>query len=235
MMRQLKGLWYFYTVDARYPLTIFWSILLGTLIVSIGLHYIILQVGEGKMGFFLPIAIYIFCAIYGFQFAKKGIPFSIKLGATRKNIFVSLGVFFLGLSIFQAVVVNTVQSIAVMVGEVLGINDEALQFIHPAQLLSDNWLTRVVIDAAVAFFLLSFLYVLGLLFYRYGLLGGGIVLGVLVVTIIFGVTQDFIIDFFSYIIESFSMILFYDILFVGIVLYGLSWLLVRKITVNMAR
>lgn len=235
MMRQLKGLWYFYTVDARYPLTIFWSILVGTLIISVGVHYILLQVAEGKMAFFLPIAIYIFCAIYGFQIAKKGIPFSIKLGATRKNIFVSLGIFFLGLALFQAAIANTIQSILVMGDDILKINDETFQLIHLAQFLSDNWFTRVVIDTAVAFFLLSIMYVIGLLFYKYGLLGGGIVMGLLVVTMVFGLAQGFIVDFFTYMVESFSMVFFYDVLFAGIVLYGLSWFLVRRITVNIAR
>lgn len=233
MGRQLKGLLYFYIADAKHSLVIFWSILLGTLVISIVGAYLLFNVGEGQMAYALSIAIYIFCSIFGFISAKQGVPFSIKLGATRKNMFISMGIFFLGLAIVQAILASTIQAIVLTGANKFGI--DTFQFIHPAQLLTDNWLTRVIIDTTVMFFLLSFMFLIGLLFYKYGLLGSGIVLGLMLVTLLFGLAQGFLIDFMIDIAQSFSIVFFYEILLIAMVLYGISWLLLRKITIHAAR
>ncbi|MEN1970203.1 hypothetical protein WMZ97_19300 [Lentibacillus sp. N15] len=233
MSRQIKGLLYFYITDAKHSLMVFWSILFGTLVISIVGAYLLLNVAEGQMNFGLSIAAYIYCGIYGFISAKHGTPFSIKLGATRKNMFVSTGIFLMGLAIVQAVLVSTVQTVVVAGAKIVGI--DTFQFIHPAQLLTDNWVTRFVIDTAMMFFLLSLLYLIGLLFYKYGLLGSGIVLGILAVILLFGVAKGWVINFFIDIATSFSITFFYEILLIGIVIYGVSWLLIRKITTTIAR
>ncbi|MBT2217720.1 hypothetical protein KK120_18065 [Virgibacillus dakarensis] len=233
MGRQLKGLLYFYATDARYSLLIFWSILLSTLLVSIVGAYFLLNVENGQMTFALSMAIYIYCGITGFIQAKHGIPFSIKMGSTRKNIFAGMGLFFLGLALAKSVLANTIHSVILFGTDKMGIS--SYQLIHPAQLLTDTWLTRVIIDATVMFFLLSFMFLLGLLFYKYGLLGGGVVVGTLAIILLFGLAQGWIADFFIDIFQSFDMTFFYEVFAVGIVLYVVTWIMLRRITTEAAR
>ncbi|WP_269410095.1 hypothetical protein [Lentibacillus daqui] len=57
----------------------------------------------------------------------------------------------------------------------------------------------------------------------------------MVVILLFGLAQGFLIDFIIAIAQSFSIVFFYEILLIAIVLYGISWLLLRKITIHAAR
>lgn len=89
MGRQIKGLLYFYMADARHSITIFWTILMSTLVITLTIYYFLKDVDGGFITLSLSVPIYIFCAILGFLTVKESIPFSLKVGATRKNIFVS--------------------------------------------------------------------------------------------------------------------------------------------------
>lgn len=226
MVKQLKGLLYFFITDIRYNFIIFWSILLSTMSVSLIAAYLLIQVGETKMIFVLSAAIYIFCGFIGFFTAKGQIPFAIKIGATRKNLFISLGVFFLGLSIVKAILSNTVQLIMEKIFHV-----KTIVFMHPAQLLTDSWMTRITVDAMVMFCILAFTLLLGLLFYKYGLLGGGSVVGIVVIVLLLGTAQGWLIDFLVDTFQSMSIAFFYQILLMGIIFYGISWILLRKIAI----
>src|SRR5699024_6530799 len=46
MIRQMKGLMYYYVTDSKRPLTIFWSILLSTLIAAVLLAYFFLKTDD---------------------------------------------------------------------------------------------------------------------------------------------------------------------------------------------
>lgn len=230
MNRQIKGLLYFFIADARRSFLIFWGILLGTLLVTIFGTYFLLNVEEVTMHFGLSFAIYIFCAIFAFVSAKESIPFAIKMGATRKNFFISLGIFFVGLSVLKSILANTIHSLVLTITKQLSF--KSFNLIHLAQLLEDKWLTRVIIDAACMFFVLVVMFGIGLLFYKYGLAGGGGFVAIVLVFLLVGVAEGFIADFFINIAESFDLVFFYQVAGVGLLLYGFTWLLVRKVTIK---
>ncbi|RDW20861.1 hypothetical protein CWR48_04450 [Oceanobacillus arenosus] len=233
MTRQVKGLLYFYITDIRFSLTIFWTILLSTLVVTITIAYFLLGDGNTEFYFAFPFAIYVYAGISGFLMVKESVPFSLKLGATRKNIFISLGLFFIGLALFNAILANTLQSIIVkLIG---GTEIYTINLFHPAQLLGDTWLNRVVIDTSFLFFLFSLLFVIGLLFYKYGLLGGGVVVGALAVILLLGLTQGWIIDFMTNVFADVELTFFYQMLGVGVLIYCISFLLLRRITTIKAK
>ncbi|WP_404451447.1 hypothetical protein LG329_14025 [Virgibacillus necropolis] len=236
MNRQIKGLLYFFTADSRRSFLIFWGILLGSLVGTLLLTtgaYIFLNGVEVNMRFALSFAIYIYCAIFAFVTVKESIPFSIKMGATRKNFFISLGIFFIGLSVLKSILANTIHSIVLTITNQLLLFE--FDFIHLAQLINDTWLTRVIIDATCMFFILSAMFGIGLLFYKYGLAGGGGFIALVIVFLLVGVAADFITEFFVNIVESFDLIFFYQLAAVGLLLYGLTWLLVRKVTIVKSR
>ena len=228
MKRQIKGLLYTYITDAKHSLSIFWTILLSTLFITLMIAYFLPNADNTKMYFVLSFPIYIYCSIFGFIAVKESIPFSIKVGATRKNIFLSIGIFFIILAFLKAVLTSTLQTILETITETFGI--KTYQLMHPAELLSNTWLTRVIIDASVMFFLLSIMFLIGLVFYRYGLLGGGSGVGIFVIILLLGFAQGWLTDFFMNLYQSFDLTFFYEVLLVGIVLYGITWFMLRKIT-----
>lgn len=159
---------------------------------------------------------------------KESISFSIKMGATRKNLFVSVALLFLGISILQSIFANTLHSLVMWFTEQLSIT--AFNFFHFSLLLTDTWMSRVIIDVTVMFFLLSFMYVVGLIFYRTGLIGGGSVAGVFLIILMVGEAQGWLTDFIIELIQSIDITLFYQLFVAGLIVYGLSWLFARTIT-----
>ncbi|SET71795.1 hypothetical protein SAMN05216389_12266 [Oceanobacillus limi] len=229
MGRQIRGLLYFYMTDIRYSLMIFWSILFGILVVSLSFSYFLLGVDDGMMAFGFPFATYFYCIFLGFITVKEGIPFSLKMGATRKNIFISIGVFFFLIALVKALVSNTLHLVTYLFKETAGIH--TFHLLHPAQFMEDTWLNRVVIDTSVMFFLLVFTFVLGLLFYKFGMVGAGSVTALLVVALLLGIAQGWAVEFIVNLFADVDILFFLQVLAVGILGYLLTFVLVRRITI----
>ncbi|WP_067728735.1 hypothetical protein [Oceanobacillus damuensis] len=228
MGRQLKGLLYFFVTDILYSLRIFWLILLSILVVSLTISYFLLNVENGAYYFGFSFPIYIYCAILGFLTVRESIPFSLKMGAVRKNLFISIGLFFLGLAIVKAVIANSIHSLTLAFTNRAGIHP--FEFMHPAQLLEDTWLNRVIIDTAIMFFMFAVMFIVGLLFYKYGLVGGGSVVGLSAVLLLVGIAQGWVMDYIIELYSSIDMMFFTQMLAGGIIIYCISFLFLRKIT-----
>ncbi|MFD2212058.1 hypothetical protein ACFSMW_20325 [Virgibacillus halophilus] len=229
MGRQIKGLLYFFITDSIKALTIFWGILTGTIIISTIIAFAIVDVADTKMIFAIPAVLYIFCAIYGFKVAANLIPFSIRMGATRKNIFISLGIFFLGLAIFKAILGSTIQTAFTYLNRAFGIDTYA--FLHPAQLLSDTWLTRVAIDTSMMFCILSVLFLLGFIYYRYGLFAGGTIPAIMFIVLLLGISKGWILDYLVHLSNTLTLGYFFGVFAIGVLIYMISWFMTRNVTV----
>src|SRR5690554_5952307 len=123
MGRQMKGLLYFYFADIRHSLTVFWTILMSIVVVTLIITYFLSNIEGGFMTLSITGPMYIFCGIVGFLAVKDFIPFSIKRGATRKNIYFSLAIFFLGLSLVKSVVGSILQLIVEYINMKAGIGN----------------------------------------------------------------------------------------------------------------
>lgn len=229
MGRQIKGLLYFFVTDIRHSLLIFWTILLSILIVSFAFAIFLTSVEDGFMTFSLTAPIYVYCAILGFLTVKESMPFSIKMGATRKNLFVSLGIFFFAISFIMSVAASVLQEIVNGIAKLTGI--DTFSFLHLAYFLENTWYTRIIVDISITFLFLTFMFVIGLLFFKYGLAGGGGFLGVLVVLLLISIAKGWIIDFFIDLFSTINLALFYQIFGIGLLIYGVSFLLLRRITI----
>ena len=228
-MRQMKGLLYFYFADIRHSLKVFWTILMCIVMVTLTITYFLSNIEGGFMTLSITGPMYIYCGILGFLVVKEFIPFSIKRGATRKNIYFSLAIFFLGLSLAKSVVGSMLQVIVEYINMKAGI--ENFTFLHLAYFTTDTWYYRIMIDTSIMFFAFSIMFVIGLLFYRYGLVGGGIFVGLLIITALTGSFQGWLIDFFVNIFTDFDHIFYLQLFGIGIVIYALSMLLLRRITI----
>ncbi|GAA0442534.1 hypothetical protein PD280_00190 [Virgibacillus salarius] len=232
-MNQLKGLLYFFLVDIRHSMMIFWTILLSILVVCIAFGFYLDAIDGGMMTFSLTAPIYIYCSILAFNVVKEFIPFSIKLGATRKNIFISIGIFFFLLAITKAVVASILQEAISFFTKVIGIED--FYFLHLAYFVNDTWYIRIGMDVMLIFFLMSLMFMLGLVFYRHGFLGGGISLGVAAVVLLFGIAQGWLIDFIVDLVVHINMVFFLQLFAVGLLLYLASFAFLKQITIIKVR
>ncbi|SFB16707.1 hypothetical protein SAMN04488072_108175 [Lentibacillus halodurans] len=230
MGRQIKGLLYFFGADIRHSLTIFWTILLGILVVSLAFTYFLSGIDDDDALFTLSLTgpMYVYCAILGFLTVKESVPFSIKMGATRKNLFVSVGIFFLALSFAMSVAASILQELVMSLLNVSGI--DLFMFLHPAYFLDDTWYTRILIDMSIMFFFLSVMFIIGLIFYKYGLAGGGSFLGVLLIVCLIGIAQGWLIDFLFELVADIDLGFFYQLFGIGVVIYAISFLFLRRIT-----
>ncbi|MYL58512.1 hypothetical protein GLW20_13480 [Virgibacillus halodenitrificans] len=229
MKKQLKGLLYFYVTDFRYSMTIFWTILLSILVLTMAVAYLLLSIENGMMTFSLTAPIYIYCAILGFLSVKEAIPFSIKMGATRRNLFISFGIFFLSISLLFSTIASILQEAVSYINSIIGMDN--FHFLHLAYFLEDTWYSRIVIDTSIMFLLFSVMFMIGLLFYKYGLAGGGSVLGVLMVMLLLGIAKGWIFDFFKEIYATFNLVYFFQLLGIAFVIYLFTYIFIRRITI----
>ncbi|WP_121615700.1 hypothetical protein [Virgibacillus halodenitrificans] len=229
MKKQLKGLLYFYVSDFRYSMAIFWTILLSILVLTMAVAYFLLSIENGMMAFSLTAPIYIYCAILGYLSVKEAIPFSIKMGATRRNLFISFGIFFLSLSLLFSTIASILQEAVSYINGIVGMDN--FHFLHLAYFLEDTWYSRIVIDTSIMFFLFSVMFMIGLLFYKFGLAGGGSVLGILMVMLLLGIAKGWVFDFFKEIYATIDITYFLQLIGIAFVIYLLTYIFIRRITI----
>lgn len=237
MVTQLKGSLYYLFSSLRFSLLVFWSILGGVLVISFITD---LLMTNSRFSFNLSFPTYIFAAIFGFWMIKNVIPFLIKMGATRKAIFLSIGIFGIVLSVLNAMLSNTASKIIAVLYSTNSLNhsitltvDGNEQFFnHIGDFLGDNsWLTRVVIDSSISFFFFGCLFVGGLIFYKYGVVGGMIFFALGFIAMIYAGHAGVLETFVKAIFTNFSIVFFYQLFAVGIVVYLLSFLFIRRLTI----
>ncbi|MDY0407536.1 hypothetical protein ACFFIS_10785 [Virgibacillus soli] len=228
MSRQIKGLLYFYTIDAIRSILIFWIILLSTLSISVLIAYFI-DDPEIVMYFVLSFPAYIFCGIFGFLMVKQSIPFAIKMGVTRKSLFISSGIFILLLSVMKAVLTSSLHGLSIYIQNRFSI--QSVDFAHPAVMLADTWINRFIIDLACMLFIFTLLYVFGLVFYRFGLIGGGSLLSIILIAFLYSFAKGWVADYIMTQYSTLTVLYFFQIVGVAIIIYGLSWVFVRNITI----
>lgn len=230
MSRQIKGLLYFFTVHIRRPFFIFWGLVLGFLVLNFIIASLFITGTNGEMVMSLSFAVYIYSAFFSFHLVKQAIPFVLKMGATRKNLFFGLSMFLIGLAVLQAIIANVIQSLCNLIVEQFSI--DGVGFMSFAKLLDNRWITGFTIDATIIFFIMSVMIMLGLLFYKYGLTGGGGIIALVLIIVIFGFAEGFLKDFVMNIFQSFNLVFFFELAGIGVLLYLLSWIFIRRITIE---
>lgn len=238
MKRQLQGILYYLVTDIRYAFTIFWIIIGAFLSLTIILDLVIGSDGT-SIHFNFAFPIYIFASVVGFITVKSTMTYLIKMGATRKMIYVAAVIYFIALAFVNALIANGLDFFLkrVLKSEIgSGIffieGEETFQFKHIADFLGENnYLYQIVVDTSISFFFLTIYFIIGLIFYRYGLIGGFGFVGIIIFTIIIGLANGWIIDFFVGIFSDFSIVFFYQLVLVGFVIYLLSYLLLRRLTI----
>lgn len=238
MGRQLQGILYYLVMNVRHAFTIFWIILSVFFLLTLVIHFM-LGVEGATIHFNFSFPIYIFATAIGFFIVKNTLPYLIKMGATRKLIFLGVVIYFIGFALVNSLIANVLAFLLRIItkSEVGGIfvytdGELSTQFNHIADFLEkDNFLYQVIVDTSLLFFFIVAFFIIGLLFYRYGLLGGFTFVGIIIFTIIFGIANGWLVDFFIDIFSDFSIVFFYQLSLVGFGIYLLSFLLLRRFTI----
>ncbi|MGD6796376.1 hypothetical protein [Metabacillus indicus] len=223
MIRQCRGILLFEVLDIRNSLTIFWSILIACMALSYGIQ---LSTG-GNLTVSSGMAVYIFSSIAGFLTVKETYPFSIKMGATRRNYYVTTSLFLLMLALFMAAS-HTVLIMVLEAMEAFGPGELKLFYLSMILESEFPYLTNFYVDTAICFFLQAMFFVLGSIFYRFGLLGGYAAIGLAAVLLFIPAVRDeFIAVIFKFGGEQ-ALAYHGGLMGVGALLLVLGWFILIK-------
>ncbi|WP_112179941.1 MULTISPECIES: hypothetical protein [Paraliobacillus] len=235
MKRQLKAMLYFFITDMRYSYSIFWSVLGSIILLSLVVTYLLNNFEETVMYLAISIAVYVYAAILGFITVKESLSFSIKMGGTRKNYFASIGLYFIGFSIVTAFIESTLHLVTVTSTKLFSISE--FNLIHPAALLGEDgsFIYRFAIDAIIIFLCVTLFFLIGLIFYKYNLVVGLSLIGLIILTIVGAAARGTLLDLIEKLVLEPSFSYFLVTLGISLIIYLLSWPLLYNITVKSAR
>src|SRR5699024_3181380 len=134
------------------------------------------------------------------------------------------------LVIFNSVVANTIRTIVnTFYGKttsgviVLSVEDETsasseeFSFSHFVDFFGENtWLNRFIVDTSISFFFIAVMFLIGLIFYRYHLIGGFSFLAIGLFILIFAIAKGWVWDFLVNVYTDFSIVFFYQMFVTGI-------------------
>ncbi|WP_040978955.1 hypothetical protein [Oceanobacillus jeddahense] len=229
MNNQIKGMFYAYSTEVIRTAKIFLSIFTGMIIISAIICYLLLGVDEFKMYFAIPFGTYFNVGVVGVLLVKNSVPFGLKMGATRKNMYLMHLYFIVAYSFIMAFLGSTLQQVTEWLFQAVGVTNYI--YVHPAMLLTDNWAMRIVVDTFVMIFIMALLYLIGLIFYRTGLIGAGSLLGVLLVVVLYGVFEGWLIQAAVDLFSNVTLMTFVTIFLIGLMFYLISFPFMRKITI----
>lgn len=239
MGRELQGVLYYYMTNVRHAFLIFWLVIVAIFILSIVLDALV--GGENMtIHFNLSFPIYIFAAALGFIVVKSTLPYLIKMGATRKIIYIGTVIFFIVFSSINALLANALNWLLRKLtkseiggGFIYTNGEQTTTFNHIADFLErDNFLYQIIVDLSLSFFFITVFFIIGLMFYRFGLLGGFLFVGVIAFTFIYGMADGWLAEFFIDIFSDFTIAFFYQLALVGFGVYLLSFFLLRRYTLQ---
>lgn len=237
MAKELKASLYMIYSNYFYSLLTFWAILVGIIGISIAFAYI----NPGSESFFtLSAPLYFYGPIVGAMIVTSIIPYLIKLGVTRFSSFLAIGIFGFLVTIVNSFVVQVILQVLRLLfteektGRFIFGQESMLEINHLGETLTDNlWWTQMVIDSTLAFFFLSLAFFISLIFYRFGKLGGFLFLAVIGAIFIYGMSNEgFLFRFFEAIFTSFSFHYFYYLFGIGLGIFGLSYLILHRLTIK---
>ncbi|MGV2619638.1 UNVERIFIED_CONTAM: hypothetical protein N8J90_00565 [Halobacillus marinus] len=232
MLRDLKGIFYYLLIDYRFSFLVFWSILTATLV---GFTLLSILVPDSSMIVFTSPIVFVFCIISGLNMTKETFPFCVKMGTTRTRYL--LGTF--AFSLFFSLVLSMVH-LGIVRGFRAVLDAEKISSIRHYSLMDmldvqAAWYNEIWVLGLLFFLFISIGFLLGSVFYRYGLIGGFSGVAVFGVLMMLPVTKDYL---FSEVFRLQGMTLHVDFLLLlaaALLTFVPSWMVLRKASTTAAR
>lgn len=176
-MNVLKGSFYVFFQSYKKQNIIFWCILFSIVFLSFFLDSFF-----GKYISFaitISIPVYIFYSTMATKVLNKTMPYFLKLGLSRRQYVLYLGLFFLAWSIIGAFIIACTHEIITFFSKLLDVKD--IIIIHPILLFdtSQPFMLIIVLDFVLLLFCLISGLLLNVVFYRLGTIGGYSFIGIL--------------------------------------------------------
>lgn len=241
-MREMKSILYFLTVNIRFTFIVFWTILTSIYGLAI-LFNVFMEMDDVLFQPYIPI--YIFSMVIGMWTVKNALPYLLKMGITRKMMYGTIWLYFILFAIVNTLLAHVFTVISNLLGkhQTGGLftfsiynGDEAevtFDFNHIAQfMVNDSWMNQIIVDVIICFVALTFMFIVGLVFHQYGLIGGFSFIGLLFASLMIIIATDRITDIIVYIYNHYTMRLYYQIWLGSAIVYLLSYLILRRFTLK---
>ncbi|WP_341302027.1 hypothetical protein MHB44_06415 [Lysinibacillus sp. FSL H8-0500] len=231
-MSTVKGSFYVLFQSYKKHNIIFWSILFSIILLSFFLDAFFGQYVSFAMTISIPV--YIFYSSMAAKFLTKTLPYFLKLGLSRQQYMLNIGLFFISWSLMGAFVIACVHQIVVYVSSLYSIKD--IIIIHPTLFfdVSPSFLQMMALDTVLLLFCLSSGLLLNVVFYRLGIVGGYSFLGLLALIPIVMIIFDWYSPLFNFLSKSSAAVLIGGLLIWSIILYLTITASMRKVSVNPA-
>lgn len=237
MMQEMKATLYMLYANYKLSLLSFWAILLGILTILLLSTYLI---GASKSEFTLSAPMYFYTPIVAAMVITGVLPFMIKHGVTRFPLFLSLGLFLLVVSVLNAIFVQVIHKglelFLNMENKVVQLKsgESTFSLNHIGDMLAHkHFLTEMTIDISVSMLLSMLVFLIAIIFYRYGKMIASSMLAIVGILFVLDMTnQGAVYQFFEYVVTHFNFNYFYYIFGVSILVYLFSYLFLYNITLK---
>jgi len=232
MLKDMKAILYYFTLDYRFTFIVFWGILVSTLV---GFTFISSLFEESSVIVFTGPIAFIFCAICGLNMTKETFPFCIKMGITRNQYIMSAGIFMVlfstVMSFMHLLIKNNFEGVLSTFG-IDGIRHYSmLQFLSvPETWFNELWVLGIL---NVVFLTIGFL--VGTIFYRYGLIGGFGSVALLFFVIVLPATRDVLFEGLVEMSDGQASVHFGLVLLIAFIAFIPNWTFLRRASTIAAR
>ncbi|MEK8197109.1 hypothetical protein [Lysinibacillus sp. FSL M8-0134] len=230
-MNTMKGSFYILFQNFKKHNIIFWSILFLIVLLSFFLDAFFGQYISFAITISIPV--YIFYSSMAAKLLNRTLPYFLKLGLSRQQYMVNVGLFFISWSLVGALIIASAQNIITYVSTLLNIKNNII-IIHPL-LIFDNtysFLQTAAFDSVLLLFCLNSGLLLNVTFYRLGILGGYSLIGLLALVPILMVVFEWFTPLFELLANSSLSAILGSIFILSILLYLVISTSMRKVSVN---
>lgn len=235
-MQDMKALGNFLYVSLRRPVLVFWLFVLALYFLSFAISY---GLGMEELYFQASLLVYLFSLAVGWWLVFYTLPYLLQLGASRTQLFLSYGLFFLFFSFLQALLANGLMALARVLGwkstagEVVfstGTSTYSFSFHHLSQFLEkDSFLAQMTIDTILTCTLLVLSFVLALFFYRFGLAIGLIVAGSFFLLWLASIATGYFVTLVEGLVQHYSLSIYFTLFGLILGFYFLSYVLFYRL------
>lgn len=229
-MNTMKGSFYILFQNYKKHNIIFWSILFSIVLLSFFLDVFFGQYISFAITISIPV--YIFYSSMAAKLLNRTLPYFLKLGLSRQQYMVNVGLFFISWSLVGALIIASAQKIITYVSTLLNIKN--IIIIHPILIFDHTYsfLQTAAMDTVLLLFCLCSGLLLNVTFYRLGILGGYSLIGLLALVPILMVIFEWYTRLFELLVNLSISAILGSIFIFSILLYLVISTSMRKVSVN---
>ncbi|MEO4053930.1 hypothetical protein [Solibacillus sp. CAU 1738] len=224
-MNTLKGSLYIFFQSYKKQNIVFWIILLSIVLFLI---FIDATFGENvKLFLSVSIPVYIFFSIMSSKLLNKTMPYFLKLGLSRNQYALHVGLFFIAWSFIGALFIACIHK-GILFSNTFTLHD--IIIFHPVYFFDPSlpFFLTFAFDFAILLFSLASGLLINVVFYRLGTVGGYTFIGGLIFIPILAVIFNWYQPLFDLLNNVTFIVLCTSLFFISLLLYGIIAVVLQK-------